>query len=382
MPFVNLRSWSLAIVLLTTLTGFSVAQEKLRVDNETVAVVESPWVEQKVDTKADLRGLSVVDANTVWASGTDGTVIYSDDAGKTWGVRKIENDPGYDFRDIHGFDEATAIVMNTGNPARILKTTNGGLRWKPVLDYPDKAASFSSISFWDDKRGIVMSDPIDGSVFLLRSTDGGVTWRQLRPENRPDLEFGEKGFAASGTNMQARGSRSLYIGLGGGRDGRTDASSRMLITNDFCNTWTASSLPLRRSETSGIFSVHFFNDTDGVAVGGDYKKPDSNESNYAFTNNGGKTWATPDPRIPPTGFRSCVAQYVSGKEIGLVAVGPNGTDLSTDLGHKWRRVSDKGFNVVRFSPDGKTGWAAGDDGRIAKWKMPKVTKQSTGKASQ
>ena len=372
MPFVKYRLWSLAIVLLTTFGSFSHAQEKLRVDNETVSVVESPWIEQEVDTTADLRGLSVVDANTVWASGTDGTVVYSDDAGETWSVRKIENDPGYDFRDIHAFDEATAIVINSGNPARILKTTNGGLRWKPVLDFPDKAAFFNSISFWDDQRGIVMSDPIDGSVLLLRTTDGGVTWLQLRPENRPDLEYGETGFAASGTNMQARGNKSLYIGLGGGKDGRTKASSRMLITQDFCKTWTASSLPLRRSETSGIFSVHFFNETDGVAVGGDYKNADSTESNYAFTSNGGKTWATPSPRVPPTGFRSCVAQYVSGKEIGLVAVGPNGTDLSTDLGHKWRRVSDKGFNVVAFSPDGMTGWAAGADGRIAKWKMPKV----------
>ena len=379
MPRVNFCTWLLVVVFLTSLTSVSHAQEKLRVDNETVAVVESPWIEQDVDTNADLRGLSVVDENTVWVCGTDGTVIYSDNSGETWTVRKIKNDPVYDFRDIHAFDEATAIVINHGTPARILKTTNGGIRWKPVLDYPDKAASFSSVSFWDDRRGIVMSDPIEGSALLLRSIDGGVTWRQLRPENRPDLEFGEVGFAGSGTNMQARGRKSLYIGLGGGKDGRTDPSSRMLITRDFCKTWTVSGLPLRRSATSGIFSVHFFNDEDGVAVGGDYKNADSTESNYAFTENGGETWSIPSPRVPPTGFRSCIAQYVSGKEIGLVAVGPNGTDLSSDLGHKWRRISDKGYNVVGFSPDGKTGWAAGADGRIAKWKMPKVKKQNPSK---
>lgn len=363
-----------AFLLLVSFAYVSDAQEKLRVDDDTVAVVPSPWIQMKVDTVADLRGLCVVDSKTVWASGTDGTVVYTADAGETWAVRSIENRPEYDFRDIHAFDEATAIVINSGNPARILRTTNGGLRWKSVLSYPNDEAFFNSISFWNDQRGIVMSDPVDGSVLLLRSTDGGVSWKQLRPEHRPDLEFGETGFAASGTNMQTRGDQSVYIGLGGGKDGQFKTSSRMLISRDYCRTWSVSSLPLKRSQSSGIFSVHFINDTDGVAVGGDYNNKDGTQSNYAFTTNGGKTWATPSPRVPPSGFRSCVAQYVRGKEIGLVAVGPNGTDLSTDLGHKWRRISDKGFNVVRFSPDGKTGWAAGSDGRIAKWKMPKVMK--------
>lgn len=368
-----------ALLLVLGLCRISTGQEKLRVDDETVAVVESPWIDQEVVTEADLRGLSVVDSKVVWASGTDGTVVYTADGGETWLVRKVDHDPVYDFRDIEGIDDATAIVINSGNPAHILRTTNGGIRWKEVLNYPPKdgkEAFFNSVSFWDERRGIVMSDPVDGSVLLLRTKDGGVTWKQLRPEHRPTMEFSETGFAASGTNMQTRGRDSIYIGLGGGNKGEMKDSSRLLVSRDFCKTWTVGVLPLKRAETSGIFSVHFFNDDDGVAVGGDYQNEDSTESNYAFTSNGGESWAIPAIREPPSGFRTCVAQYVSGKEIGLVAVGPNGTDLSTDLGHKWRRISDKGFNVVRFSPDGKYGWAAGANGRIAKWKMPEYKKKT------
>ena len=359
------------LFFVATFAGVVDAQEKLRVDNETVAVVDSPWEIVEVDSKANLRGLHVVDANTVWASGTDGTVINTTDAGETWSVHKVENDPAYDFRDIHAIDDATAIVINSGTPARVLRTTNGGLRWKAMTEYPGEKAFFDSISFWDDQRGIVMGDPVDGSVMLLRTADGGATWKQVRTENRPTMEFGEAGFAASGTNMESGGDRSLYIGLGGGKNGQIKNSSRLLISRDYCKTWSVAMLPIKRSETSGIFSVHFINEKDGVAVGGNYKDHDSTESNYAYTSDGGKTWVTPSPRVPPSGFRSCVAEFISGKEIGLVAVGPNGTDLSTDLGSKWRRISDKGFHVVRFSPDGKTGWAAGADGRIAKWIMPK-----------
>lgn len=352
------------------------AQEKIRVDDQTVAVVASPWVEASVDTTADLRGLHVVDENVVWASGTDGTILYTSDGGETWAVRTVvgdsENAIGYDFRDIHAFDEATAIVINHGRPAEILRTTNGGLRWKSVLKYPQRSALFNAISFWDDQRAMVMGNPIDGSVLLLRTTDGGVSWRQLHSDNRPDMEFGETGFAGSGTVMQTTGDRSVFIGLGGGKNGQSSERSRMLISRDFCKTWTVASLPLRRSQTSGIFSVHFIDDVHGVAVGGDYQNFNGTDGNYAFTSDGGKTWATAKVPAPPSGFRSCVAQSVSGSEIVLVAVGPNGTDLSTDLGHQWRRVSDKGFNVVQFSPDGQTGWAAGDGGRIAKWVKPEA----------
>lgn len=365
-------------VLIVAVWGVSnlMAQENIRVDDQTVAVVPSPWAEFEIDTTADLRGLHVVDSNVVWASGSDGTVVYTADGGETWAVRTVvgtgDDWAGYDFRDIHAIDEATAVTINAaGSPAEILRTTNGGLRWKSVLKYPNAAASLSSISFWDDDRGLVMGNPIDGSVLLLRTTDGGASWKQLHSDNRPDMEFGETGFAGSGTNMQTLGATAVFIGLGGGKNGQFSASSRMLLSRDYCKTWTVASLPLKRSQTSGIFSVHFIDDIHGVAVGGDHKKFDATDGNYAFTSNGGKTWATTQVRVPPSGFRSCVSHYVSGAEIVLVTVGPNGTDLSTDLGHKWRRVSDKGFNVVGFSPDGKTGWAAGDGGKIAKWVKPK-----------
>ena len=45
-----------ALLLVLGLCGISTGQEKLRVDDETVAVVESPWIDQEVVTEADLRG--------------------------------------------------------------------------------------------------------------------------------------------------------------------------------------------------------------------------------------------------------------------------------------------------------------------------------------
>ena len=61
----------------------------------------------------------------------------------------------------------------------------------------------------------------------------------------------------------------------------------------------------------------------------------------------------------------------------MVAVGPSGTDLSTDLGNKWRKVSDKGYRVVNFASEGKIGFAAGDEGRIARWIPESVKTKAT-----
>ncbi len=363
------------------LSSHCFAQEKLRIDAETVAVQKSPWKEIRPSTKSNLYGLHVVSRKVVWVCGDNGTALLSLDGGVSWKERKVD-DPAYPngplLVDIHAFDEVTALAITAENPAKIYRTTNGGLRWKTILEYPGDNIFFRSLSFWDDRRGIVMGNAVDGKMLLLRTSDGGVVWKRLRSEHRPPMNVGETGMVGNGSNMQSKGAQMLAVGLGGAESGSRD-SSRVLISKDFCNSWISGSVPVRRSKRGGIFSVHFTNEKDGVIIGGDKDNPDTKDRVYAVTSDGGNTWGVPNPAYPPSGFRSCVAQFVDGKEIKLVAVGTSGTDLSTDLGNKWRRVSDKGFRVVSFAPEGKFGFAAGDDGRIARW-IPDAVKSKTAAA--
>ena len=78
----------------TNLNSHCVAQEKLRIDTETVAVQKSPWEEIQVSTKSSLHGLHVVNKDIIWASGDDGTTLLSTDGGVSWRERKVE-DPTY-----------------------------------------------------------------------------------------------------------------------------------------------------------------------------------------------------------------------------------------------------------------------------------------------
>ncbi len=356
-----------ALFVCATSVCFSQQVERLRIDKETVSVVQSPWQIIPLDTKASLRGLCVFSDREIWISGSQGTVAHSYDGGSNWRIKQIEGAEKLDFRDIEAIDEGTAVVISSGSPGRIYRTTNGGGRWKLCYQNTDPRVFFDAITFWNDRYGVAMSDPIDGRLFLVGTNDGGKTWRQLPRSRMPDLQPGEAGFAASGSNICTLGEKGLVVALANGSKGNAALTSRILYTPDHGSTWSVWQTPIRTNKTSGIFSTCFTDRNHGCVVGGNFKQPDDTSSNYAVTDDGGETWSTPKKRSPPSGYRSCVAKLNHGKEIYLIAVGPNGTDLSSDQGAKWRRISNHGFHAVQFSPSGRTGWASGAGGKVARW---------------
>ncbi len=53
----------------------------------------------------------------------------------------------------------------------------------------------------------------------------------------------------------------------------------------------------------------------------------------------------------------------------LLAVGPTGTDRSDDGGENWTKLAGEGFHAVAMTTR-QTGWAVGEQGRIARWNAP------------
>lgn len=325
------------------------------------------WQIQDSGCKASLRGLCVVSEKVAWSSGSKGTVLRTVDGGKNWKKCSPKDTGQLDFRDIHAFDENRAVIVNAGQPARFYLTTDGGKSWKKTFEHPHEKSFFDAVSFWDDKHGIAMSDPVDDRVLLIETLDGGMTWTELSAERRPKKQRGEAGFAASGTNMRVFDKDTVVIGLGGAVKEQEEESSRMVISRDRAKTWKAHKVPMPRNESSGIFSIEFTDAKHGIAVGGNYLKQKIVRGNMAVTNNGGRTW-TKTKGKPTSGYRSCV---VSGKsKVGksfVIAVGPSGTDVSIDSGKTFANVSSEGFHAVQFTPDGKQAWASGADGKIALW---------------
>ncbi|CAN5392567.1 oxidoreductase [soil metagenome] len=318
-------------------------------------ISNSQWQQQMIDTKASLRGLSIVNDNIIWASGTGGTVLRSVDSGKNWTVIKVPDADKLDFRDIEAFDANTAYILSIGNgeDSRIYKTTDGGKNWKLQFKNTNPKAFFDALAFWDKDNGMAMSDPVDGK-YLLIDTKNGENWAVSDNEKPANAKDGEAAFAASGTCLITQGKNNIFL-VSGGNDARVFRSKNRGLT------WTVADTPITKGTAgSGIFSIAMYDAKRGVIVGGNYEKPDDITDNLAFTNDGGKTWTLSKGL---NGYRSGVA-YIDKKTI--IAVGSSGSDLSNDGGKTWKNLDKENYNAVQTKGK-KAIWAVGAGGLVSKF---------------
>ena len=312
-------------------------------------------------TKTSLRGLSVVNDNVIWVSGTNGTVGKSTNGGKNWKWMTVNGFEKTDFRDVEAFDANTAIIMGIAEPAYILKTNNGGESWRVVYENKTKGMFLDAMDFANNQLGIVVGDPVNGKIFIARTKNSGNSWEEIEEKNnKPVSDSGESFFAASGSNVKLFTNDEYFIVSGGLR-------SRLISHS------SATDLPIiQGKETTGANAIDIYDngmpDKPGqrmVVVGGDFNADSVTEKNCFYTVNGGKTWLTPD--TPPNGYRSSV-EYLSKKD--LLACGLNGVDYSGDGGKNWKWISKEGFHVCRIARTGPAVFLAGNNGKIARvvWK--------------
>jgi len=330
------------------------------------ATLQLDWISQTSGTKASLRGISAIDNDVAWASGTQGTIVRTIDGGTTWKADSIAGAASLDFRDIEAFDANTAILMSAGNGelSRIYKTTDGSRNWQLCHQNSIAEGFFDGMAFWDEQNGILIGDPVGRRFFIMTTNDGGLTWNRISPESIPPVLSGEYAFAASGTSIAVHEPGHVWIGTGG-------AAARVFHSADRGNTWTVAATPMiSGNESSGIFSLVFKDSLNGMAVGGDYKIPDEATNNVATTTDGGATWTLMHDS-KPLGYRSCVGFVANSLLPMFVAVGPSGSDFSLDFpstaGERvWFHFSSAGYHTLGVTKFTNAVWAAGADGRIAK----------------
>lgn len=326
-----------------------------------VAAVQS-WSVQISGVTVTFRGVSAVDAQTAWVSGSRGTVLRTGDGGVTWANVSPSGAETLDIRDVDAIDAQTAYALSIGNgdQSRIFKTTDAGKSWATQFVSPDADAFFDAMAFWNADRGLAFSDSAGGRHRILTTDDGGKTWVRLALDQVPAALENEGAFAASGTNVAVWGTQHAWIGTGAA------ATARVLRTNDGGRTWAVSNTPLAAGPTSGIYSIAFRDALHGIVVGGDYSKEDDAINNVAVTSDGGVTWTLV---LGLGGFRSVVTPLPGGTGRRWLALGPSGADRTEDDGRTWTpvEVPVRGLHTFSLARAGVIGWAAGGRGQIAKW---------------
>jgi photosystem II stability/assembly factor-like uncharacterized protein len=357
------------------------------------STASAQWLLQKSQTAADLRGIDSIGKGIAWASGTNGTVLRTTDAGENWETCVKPPDAEHlDFRSIQAFDAHTAIAMSSGKGdlSRLYKTTDACRSWRLVLTNPDHDGFWDALKFKPGKKttsirwGVLYGDPVGGKFVEFYTNDFGESWR--RSLELASAHAGETLFAASNSSLLDGPAGTLIVT--GGSSGSRSRTKQYNFQHDpyVPYRFVGGEIPLARSETAGAFSVAtsltdevtfpmqgkwvggvYGNPVTLVAVGGDSQRPVVSKGTAAFTSDGGRHWIA--SRNPPHGYRSAVAYDAVTKT--WIAVGPNGTDISSDDGLSWRSLrpdpamqepddADRNWNAISLP------FVVGPQGRIGK----------------
>lgn len=312
-----------------------------------------------VDSTFSIRAIEHISGDVYYASGDGKNGIYLRDGSIATDL--VYSDTLKTSYRSTAYNGKNLFFLSIENPALVYKldySKGPDVFMQHHLVYYEnhKKAFYDSMDFWNDQEGIAIGDPTDGCMSIIITRDGGDTWKKLSCNDLPEAKEGEAAFAASDTNIAIVGDHT-WVATGG-------KASRILYSPDKGKTWEVYNTPIiQGKETTGIYSIDFYDEYNGFAIGGDYTKPNDTINNKIRTNDGGKTWQAVAKGKGP-GYRSCV-QYIpnsGGKE--LVAIGFKGIDYSNDSGNSWNHLSDEGFYTIRFVND-SVAYAAGK-GRISK----------------
>ncbi|MGD0998001.1 MAG: YCF48-related protein, partial [Thermoleophilia bacterium] len=270
------------------------------------------WFWQMPQPSAGLNDIAFPGAAEVWVVGTDGLVEHSTDAGATWVAQPTSTDAdlwSVSFTDDrHGW----ACGGDEGDPTApgvILATTDGGA-W--VDRTPSGLThSLTNVSFVDAAHGWIGT--ADGDV--LKTTDGGVTWRTLK-------------LAATYKESVTVDFVDATHGWAGGTKGR------IWKTADGGKTWTASPQDGLNPQEF-VVQIDFVDRSDGWALAQD----DWGDSMVVATSDGGLLW-----RPVPTGDQVTTGiRASSAASVWLVGQSYDNLDLqnptvfmhSSDGGLRW-----------------------------------------------
>jgi len=139
------------------------------------------WVPQKSDTDFTLVSIHFVDSSTGWAVGDSGTILHTKDGGKTW--IKQKSPVPYFLTGVQFVSSRNGWIVT--ERTTILYTQDGGENWQ--VQFKDEDFILKRVSFCDERPGWAVGE----FGFIYHTGDGGKSWRKQAGEFRFSKETGE-----------------------------------------------------------------------------------------------------------------------------------------------------------------------------------------------
>ncbi len=308
--------------------------------NANSSVAQNPtsgeYIPPQWSGDATLRDINFVDANTGIAVGDQGTVLRTNDGGRSWQLVFISNDCSLQsvcFSDKdHGWI-AGGYSLPLVNRSRgvILQTSNGGQTWSelPSMFLP----ALRQIEFVSTQLGMVRCYPSPFQISgLATSNDSGQSWSDMAYQT------------AMSPSAVVRGGGGLLVANGG---------QMGIVRQDEFH-------PSRQTseQRPAVHAIAMFDPNDGVAL---------SDQSLQFTADGGQSWNMVE--LPDGICADCMQWTTVAARDGVVWLAGNpGSyivrwDLATNAILKAATPIPTSICKLFFADD-QRGWAVGDLGVI------------------
>lgn len=350
-----------------------------------VAIANPKWKVSQANVAGDknLRSVHFVDPMKGWAAGDGGTIYQTIDGGKQWNQIQNATLAGgiVDVSRIYFVNENKGWMLgetHEGEGRTVLLTTeDGGKIWQN-FEMPNVTSFF----FVDGKKGWA----VGRNATMLKTVDGGIRWKQIENLNRLvglPVESASSKFGFSDVYFLKGGEVGWAIGNFYGQ-GTTNIGG-LFMTNDGGDNWQRIPIAIQRKTNSTRFtrgklhSVRFTDVSNGVITG----EMEDGDERFFFTlktRNGGETWE--QARVPSSGIHS--TQFVDSArgwtaasalregsaeakvyDTILLRTDNGGKSWVTDFVAKGKQIR----SVFFISPT--RGWAVGDRGIILRYEAAK-----------
>lgn len=287
------------------------------------------WM-QLGNTQLQAGDMCFINKDMGWITGPPGKIAHTTDGGRSWTQQSSGTQVWLSAIQFTDSQHGWAV----GDSTTILRTQDGGAHWTPIK-HPAKAW-FWDLFFLDSLHGWVVGQNTQAGAIVLKTNDGGMTWKEQVVEN-----------SSITYSIHFLNADTGYItGLGW-----PQASVHRTI--DGGDHW-------EKLDFEGIFAAHsiYFINADTGWVGGEIANPDYFEGRVARTVDGGRHWTIAE--IPSTasinsvGFQDGNTGWAAGRSMYK----------TLDGGRTWQpepAENPHGF-FTYFSLDRDHGWAAGPNG--------------------
>lgn len=194
--------------------------------------IEPPAIERR----DHFYGVIAPEKEVLWAAGSLGKIVRSEDDGKTW--KEQATPTTVHLQDMAAWDGQRAVAV--GNQGIVIVTQDGGKSWKEIA-VPKSSVANKLMRVKAYAGGIAWAVGEMGAV--LFSGDYGQNW--VRRSKEEDVGWNDVTFADS--------QNGFVVGEFG----------RILRTSDGGNTWKPYASPAK----SSLLAIAFRDGANGVAVG-------------------------------------------------------------------------------------------------------------------